>query len=167
MFSALMWALSHPGREQRLPNSGQRAFVAIATTLIDLETSFYTPDGALAHELARTGARSAPIDVAHYQFYLEVTEHDLEPLYAAPVGSYAYPDESASLLIGCRLGSGTSLTLHGPGIQGSSTLYVGGVPRAFWSLRASAIRYPLGWDIWLIDEDRIVGLPRSIVIEVD
>ncbi|NJM09163.1 phosphonate C-P lyase system protein PhnH [Candidatus Gracilibacteria bacterium] len=165
VFTALMWALGHPGCEQRLPTGGLRAFEAIGAALIDLETSFYTPDGALAHALARTGARLAPIDAAHYQFYPELTVHDLDPLHAAPVGSYAYPDESASLLIGCRLGSGLNLTLRGPGIQGSSTLRIAGLPEGFWPLRKNAIRYPLGWDMWLIDGDRIVGLPRTTVIE--
>jgi alpha-D-ribose 1-methylphosphonate 5-triphosphate synthase subunit PhnH len=161
-----MWALSHPGRVQHLPVSGLRAFEAIGAALIDLETSFYTPDGALAHVLARSGARAAAIAVAAYQFYPELTQHDLDPLNDAPVGSYAYPDESASLMIGCKFGGDTLLTLRGPGIQGSCTLRVSGIQEAFWPLRASAARYPLGWDIWLIDGDRIVGLPRSTVVEV-
>ncbi|WP_145720206.1 phosphonate C-P lyase system protein PhnH [Mesorhizobium tianshanense] len=33
-------------------------------------------------------------------------------------------------------------------------------------MRARAIRYRLGWDLYLVDGDRVVGIPRSTKIEV-
>ncbi|MCU0494031.1 MAG: phosphonate C-P lyase system protein PhnH [Chloroflexaceae bacterium] len=164
-FIALMQALSYPGRPQRLPAAGQPAFVAIGEALVDLETSYHAPDPELAAAIARTGGRQRPVHEAHYQFYPQLHPAELDSLARAPVGSYLYPDESATLVLGCTLGSGQRLRLSGPGINGAVDVQVGGLPEAFWSLRAETVRYPLGWDIFLVAGDQVLGLPRTTVVE--
>jgi alpha-D-ribose 1-methylphosphonate 5-triphosphate synthase subunit PhnH len=165
-FRALMWALSYPGRPQALPFAGRAALLAIADTLLDLETSYYCADPELGTALARSEAR--PLAVAHaaYQFYPLLLEHMLSLLATAPVGSHAYPDEGATLIIGCELGAGQMLRLSGPGIPGATQLRVAGVPPQFWALREQACAYPLGWDLLLLAGDQLVGLPRSSRVEV-
>lgn len=165
IFQALLQALSYPGRPQTLPTVGD-SFAAIGATLIDLETSFYTPDPALAAALAPSGARQVGPDRAAYQFFPLLRESDLEQLTAAPIGSYTYPDEGATLVIGCQFGGNTLLRLSGPGVPGVQELRIGGVPEAFWELRRAQIRYPLGWDVFLVAEQAVVGVPRSAVVEV-
>ena len=58
-----------------------------------------------------------------------------------------------------------ALRLSGPGIAGTAQLAVGGVDPAFWPLRARAA-YPLGWDLFLVGEGEVVGIPRSTLVEV-
>lgn len=164
-FTALMWALSHPGRPQRLPESGLRAFDAIGHALIDLETSYFTPDAELAALLARTGARTLPAAQARYQFFPQLSAELLPTLEHVPIGTYAAPDEAATLLIGCTLGTGRRCLLRGPGIPTHTELRVDGLPPGFWELRARTIRYPLGWDVFLVAGDQVLGLPRTTVIE--
>jgi alpha-D-ribose 1-methylphosphonate 5-triphosphate synthase subunit PhnH len=101
-FTALMWALSYPGRPQSLPARGLGALAAIGAALLDLETSYYTPDAELDGLLARTGARRARASEARYQLFPSLGPAELDALAAAPVGSYAYPDESATVVLGCR-----------------------------------------------------------------
>jgi alpha-D-ribose 1-methylphosphonate 5-triphosphate synthase subunit PhnH len=101
-----------------------------------------------------------------YQFYPTLTEHDQDALRQAPIGTYEVPDQAATLVIGCGLESGTRLRLIGPGINGSTELRVSDLPRWFWPLRAERIRYPLGWDVFLVGGDRVVGLPRTTTVEV-
>lgn len=165
-FTALMWALSHPGRARVLPAAGAGAFVAVAEALIDLETSYFASEPELDRALARSGARRRGPADAFYQFYPVLDAAHLAALGDAPVGTYTYPDRSATLVIGARLDLGTALRLTGPGIVQPIDLLVGGLPVEFWSLRAQAIRYPLGWDVFLIDGDRVVGLPRTTSLEV-
>jgi alpha-D-ribose 1-methylphosphonate 5-triphosphate synthase subunit PhnH len=165
-FTALMWALSYPGRPQSLPARGMGALAAIGAALLDLETNYYTPDAELDALLARTGARRAPASEARYQLFPSLGPAELDALAAAPVGSYAYPDESATLVLGCSLGQGERLRLSGPGIQASAALRVAGLPPELWRLRAEAVRYPLGWDLLLVSGDQVVGLPRTTVVEV-
>ncbi|MCA9895218.1 MAG: phosphonate C-P lyase system protein PhnH, partial [Anaerolineae bacterium] len=72
------------------------------------------------------------------------------------------------LIIGCSLDGDTSLSLSGPGIPPAqpNKIRVGGIPNAFWDLRDNANRYPRGWDVYLVDESRIIGLPRTTIITV-
>lgn len=164
-FSAMMWALSYPGRPQRLPAAGPAAFALIGATLVDIEAGYFTPDAALAAELARTGARALPPERAPYQLYPQLDAAALAALVAAPVGTYLDPDLGATLVLGCELGAGQALTLAGPGIARAITVHVGGLPAELWRLRAAAA-YPLGWDMLLVAGDQLLGLPRSTAVEV-
>lgn len=165
-FLALMWALSHPGRAHTLPQDAP--LHAIAETLLDLETSYYTPDADLSAALARTGARELEPDRAAYHFYPALTDDLLEIVRQASVGTMLYPDQAATLVIGCRFGSGRDLTLSGPGIPAGETvsIQVGHLPDGLWMLRDEKIHYPLGWDVFLIDGDQVVGLPRTTQVVV-
>jgi alpha-D-ribose 1-methylphosphonate 5-triphosphate synthase subunit PhnH len=165
-FQALMWALSHPGRPQRLPDKRMGALLAIGECLVDLETSFYTPSAELGRLLRHTGARELPAQAARYQFYPELTDADLVTLAGAPVGSYAAPDDSATLILGCAVGRGPWVRLSGPGINAATELRMGGLPTEFWSLRGDVIRYPLGWDVFLVAYDQVIGLPRTTQVQV-
>jgi alpha-D-ribose 1-methylphosphonate 5-triphosphate synthase subunit PhnH len=173
-FTALMWALSFPGRVRRLPTTGPTAIECIAEALIDLETTYYTPDRELAGRLALTGARAAPHSVAKYHFYPKLAGTDAENLVEAPTGSFAFPDDSATIVVGgvsvrdvpSHGQALTRLRLRGPGISGVTELALEGVPPVLWNVREQAIRYPLGWDIFLVGDGAVVGLPRTTVVEV-
>jgi alpha-D-ribose 1-methylphosphonate 5-triphosphate synthase subunit PhnH len=165
VFQALLQALSYPGRPQALPASSD-PFAAIGATLIDLETTFYTADQTLAAALLYSGARPAAADAAAYQFFPALHQADLEQLAVAPLGTYTYPDTGATLVIGCRFDGNTLLSFSGPGVSGTRELRIGGVPAAFWELRRTLIRYPLGWDVFLVAGQTVVGLPRSCRVEV-
>lgn len=165
-FTALMWALSHPGKIYSLPASGLAAFGAIADALIDVETSYYSSHSELQNLLVRTGARARSCGEAMYQFYPALRAATVSALAEAPIGTYAFPDESATLILGCTFGAGRALRLSGPGIATTADLWVDGIPDTFWELRAQICRYPLGWDVVLVGYDRLAGLPRTTRIEV-
>jgi len=162
-FLALMWSLSYPGRAYRLPTHD--AFHAVAETLLDLETSYFTPDQTLALALSHTGARSLPPERAQYHFYPELIASRLDTVEQASVGTMLYPDRSATLIVGCTLDSGTAFRLSGPGVASHTTLTLGGVPAEFWALRRRVVRFPLGWDVFFVGGDQVVGLPRTTTVE--
>lgn len=185
-FTTLMWALSYPGRIYALPhppadsaaNTTFDSCLTIGATLLDLETSYFTPHSALAGALARTGARHASAATAAYHFYpepyyfhrelaeLDLPAANLAYLETAAVGTLLYPDQAATLIVACELGHGAQLHLSGPGIQGINSLRVAGLPPAFWNLRRQQLQYPLGWDLFLVDGAQVVGLPRTTEIGV-
>jgi len=183
-FTALLWALSHPGRVRELPQGppalpgrpDTAAFAAIAECLLDLETSYFCPDVDLDRRLMLTGARPVSPQAAQYQFYPTLHDADLAVLRAAPAGSYLYPDDGATLVLGCKLGparqglrpfgAGRRLILSGPGIREQHELLIDGVPEALWPLRREGIRYPQGWDVFLVDGASVLGLPRTTAVEV-
>ena len=163
-FDELMWALSRPGLVRTLPFGG---FETLAESLLDRECTFFAAnDTALDQRLADTGARRATLDKAEYVFASLGTEAEVKALSTLRIGSLPYPDEAATLFAPAKIGSGQSLRVTGPGIKDSLTIEIGGIDPSFWAMRQKAIRYPLGWDLYLVDADRLVGLPRSTKIEV-
>jgi len=176
-FQVLLSALSNPCRRFSLPGislATRQACRQIGFTLLDLETSFYTPDPALANELLASGARLLSVAHAAYLFFPEsaafappTLAQTLAALEQAAVGTIVDPDESATVILSCRLGEGRLLHLQGPGIQQPSTVRVAGLPLEFWQLRAAKINYPRGIDLFLVDGGQVVGLPRATIIEIE
>lgn len=168
-FQAMMWALSHPGCTFDLLASDHNAFVDIGQSLLDLETSFFCEDESLIAQLKATGARHLSSDRASYHFYPELTGDQLDTVKQADIGTLMYPDQSATIFIGCVFGQGVTLQLEGPGIppNQSQSIQVDGIPLDFWSLRERAIRYPQGWDVYLVSGNQLVGLPRTTRIIVE
>lgn len=165
-FTALMWAFSYPGRAQNLSGDGLQSWMAIGETLIDLETSYYTSHTELNTLLSRLGARAQTPARALYQFYPQLEASSLAALQNAPSGNYLSPDEAATLVIGVEFGAGQVLRLRGPGIKQEVEIRVKGLPSAFWQLRVKRNKYPMGWDIFLVGQGYVVGLPRTTQIEV-
>lgn len=162
-FDALMWALARPGRVQPLPFPG---LLALAESLLDRECSFFCSDEGLKSDIARIGAHAVALPQAEYVF-ASIDDHaEVSALSAMLCGNLLYPDASATIFAQAQIGSGTRLRLTGPGVNGSVDISIGGVHPDFWALRAEAIRYPLGWDIYLADGESLIGIPRSTKIEV-
>lgn len=166
-FLALMWAFSYPGQPADLPlvaNTLPHNFIAIGESLLDLETSFHSPNEVLTKELKRTGAAEDTAARANYLFYPRLTPAHMADIGQASRGTMLYPDQSATLIIGCRFGRGTPLKLEGPGIAHRRTIIVGDIPSEFWKLRQKQLAFPLGWDIVLVFRAAVIGLPRTTTI---
>jgi alpha-D-ribose 1-methylphosphonate 5-triphosphate synthase subunit PhnH len=166
-FDALMWGLARPGLVQTLAYPGM---LTLAESLLDRECTFFCADETLKDGIAATGAQAVPIAEAEYVFISLENSEQFSELSNLLAGNLLYPDASATIFapatVGGATGSDTRLRLSGPGVNGSIDISIGGVDPAFWTLRAKAARYPLGWDVYLADGDRLVGFPRSTEIEV-
>lgn len=163
-FEEIMWALSRPGLVRTLPSAG---LAAIGECLLDAECSFAVVDDAeFARALSKTRARSVPLQEADYVFATADTPEKTLEFAKLRIGTLNYPDHAATLFIPARFGFGARLMLTGPGIKDRVTIAMDGIDPSFWRVRAQAVRYPLGWDVYLVDGDRVIGLPRSTRIEV-
>ncbi|MDE1994020.1 MAG: phosphonate C-P lyase system protein PhnH [Rhizobiaceae bacterium] len=164
-FEELMWATSRPGLVRDLPSAGLEP---LAKSLIDRECSYHVMGSIpLDAALALTGSRPAPLAEADYIFASSLSAPEqVSALNGLRKGSLAYPDAAATLFAPAHIGSGQALKLSGPGINGSITIEIGNVDPSFWSMREKAIRYPLGWDLYLIDAAALIGIPRSTKVEV-
>lgn len=158
-FDALMWALSRPGLTRDLPEPGM---VCVVEALLDRECAAYADDPELARAIARSGAVRATPDQADHVFAKGVTPDMLRQLRQ---GSDLHPEEGATLITQARIGQGTRLRLTGPGIDGAVEIALD-LPPETWPLRADLMRYPTGFEIFVIDGARVVGLPRSTAVEV-
>lgn len=160
-FDALLWTLSRPGLPRRLPEPGE---APIIEALLDRECRVHATEPTLIPAIMRTGAEIAEIDRADHVFLGAMTT--AADLAHVALGSDLYPDDGATVMVRARFGDGQRLRLTGPGVDGALTLDVGGLPEGFWQTRARCMRYPMGFDLFLTDADRVVGIPRSTQVEV-
>ena len=160
-FEALLWALSRPGHVRPLPEPGEGPII---NALLDRECRVHAADALLLPEIMRTGAEVAAIGVADHVWLGAMTSAD--PLAEVSIGSDLYPDDGATVIVRATLGSGPAVRLTGPGIDGDVVVQIDGLPDGFWPARASRLRYPMGFDLFFLDGERVLGLPRSTTVEV-
>ena len=163
LFAALMWAFSRPGLPVDLPVGG---LDALGQSLLDQQCSFYSPDADLALRLGQSGAMPQSPEQADYVFANLRSPQDLDLLGRIRTGDLLYPDRSATVFTTGRFDTGTALRLSGPGIAAELHIAIEGIDPGFWTIRERLTRYPLGLDLYIADERRLVGLPRSTKIEV-
>lgn len=171
VFSALLEALSQPGRLVELPEDGN-GLDGISLALLDGEVSFHVPGGAgdFGECVARaTGSRTVPLSEADLAFF---SSGDAEGLSEMKRGTLEAPEEGATAVVLVEKlspeGGEAVLELSGPGVPGTRTLGVDGFTRgAVEAVRESRAGYPLGVDVYLVDgAGRVAGLPRSTGVEV-
>jgi alpha-D-ribose 1-methylphosphonate 5-triphosphate synthase subunit PhnH len=160
-YEALMWALSRPGLVRQLPTVGQ---TGIIEALIDSECAVYSDDADQTQIAARTGAQIVAQDAADHLFLTAPPNPAI--LNHLRQGSDMYPEGGATLVMPAVIGKGQPLRMTGPGIDGTVSVKIDGIPDGFWAARRGVMRYPMGFEIFLIDQDQIIGIPRSTAIEV-
>lgn len=160
-FDALLWALSRPGLPRGLPSAGE---LPIIRALLDRECRAYSADPLLLPAIMRTGAEVAEIAASDHVFL--GASPDLDLLGQVALGSDLYPDDGATVFVRGQIAQGPGLQLTGPGIEASLTLQIGGLPQGFWDKRREMLRYPMGFDLFILDGAAVVGIPRSTQVEV-
>ncbi|MEY4529463.1 MAG: phosphonate lyase system protein PhnH [Deinococcota bacterium] len=163
-FERLMWAFSYPGRVQELKlKPSETGFMAIAEALLDLENSAWTNKLELEQKIRATGAKIKSLEQAQYVFCTEFPTLDL--LRVIRRGTPLEPETSATLILAAKLETGQNVRLSGAGIQGSLEAQID-VPLEFWAMRDEVLAYPIGWDVLIVDGNKVLGLPRTTRIEV-
>ncbi|WP_299865753.1 phosphonate C-P lyase system protein PhnH [uncultured Roseobacter sp.] len=160
-FDALLWALSRPGLPRTLPEPGEGPIIA---ALLDRECRVHSAEPRLVPEIMRTGAEIADISRADHVFLGTMTSRDA--LTEIAVGSDLYPDDGATVVLRAQIGTGPAVRLRGPGIDGELVVQVGGLPGGFWETRAARARYPMGFDLFVVEGAEVLGIPRSTEVEV-
>ena len=177
VFRAVLDAFSHPGRvvavpaEIETPGRLSIAATAFVLTLVDRETPLW-----LAPELDTSEVRDfvrfhtgAPIvaesEAAVFGLASPARQQMLDGF---AIGSDPYPDRSATVLIQvAALRGGPALTWRGPGIDGSATASIAGLPDSFWTeWAANRALFPCGVDVVFAAGSELLALPRSIAVEV-
>jgi alpha-D-ribose 1-methylphosphonate 5-triphosphate synthase subunit PhnH len=159
-FDALLGSLSRPGQIRILPEAGE---VSIINALLDRECRVFCADPTLMPQVLETGAMLAELPEADHVFLGALK--NAEQLLPLALGSDLYPDDGATVIVRAVLGTGPKVRLSGPGIQTHQDISVSGLPSGFWQLRQDLIRYPMGFDLFFVDGDQALGVPRSTKVE--
>ncbi len=170
IFATLMDSLNHPGQVYQLFDTPMvtrlDGLVYIGEAFLHAETSFFTVNETFSELLLQTSAQKAPPNRAAFHFYPEMDQTGMTCVTHASIGTPDQPDHSATVIVGCRFGDGTSIKLIDPSSQGEIEIKVLYLPDAFWNLREQKRRAPLGWDIILVSGQQIIGIPWSVEIVV-
>lgn len=160
-FEALMWSMARPGEVRALPEAG---LGGIIEALIDLECTVFADSADLMARVAQTGARlTRQVEEADHVFV--DTLGGTAWLEALRCGSALYPDDGATLAVRARHDGEYRLRLTGPGVERTREVSLS-LPPEFWALRAQLCAYPEGFDLLLVDDDAVIGIPRSTMVEV-
>jgi len=176
-FRTVLHALAEPGRVAELPVKLSApaglgvARAAILLALSDYDTPVYLPPSVGEGEAAawlrfHSGCPLvANTEAAHFLALDGLAQ--LPGAEAMQPGSASYPDRSATLLIEVpELAEGGPILLTGPGIEHSRSISVGGWTSATTRfLQANRAGFPLGVDLLLTCGDRLMGLPRTVIVE--
>lgn len=168
VFRRLVSAFSYPGQIETICSDlfsdqtgmNDSALLHVLATLVDPEVTLADPDRLLAAtDLSRLEARISQPDVAQFI----VARADRTQQFVPTSGTLESPEKAATIIlrVAC-LGDGGTLHLVGPGIKGSATVQVRGLNPEWLAARANwNATFPLGVDMLLVDDQRIVALPRT------
>jgi len=174
-FRAIMDALANPGTLQELalgltpPAPLTPELAAIALTLCDHDTPLWldadlATDAVLAWLRFHTGA---PIITERSQAKFAFTHAPDFMLANFDQGSDLYPDRSTTVIVALpTLSTAQTVTLSGPGIDGTATIAPDGLPtdfRAQWA--ENHAQFPRGVDLLLVAGGQLLGLPRTTRIK--
>lgn len=158
VFRQLLRAFSFPGRIETM-TEGDASTQTLAT-LIDREATLADPQNLL-NALTRQRLQARMTGPERAQFI--VADGSLSPIFEPSLGTLESPEHGATILLKVTsLGKGAYWQLSGPGIATTQALSIEGLDPA-WLVRRQVWNegFPLGVDLILMDETRIVALPRT------
>jgi len=178
VFGGILDATARPGTVTTIgpcptaPPPMMPAVAAVLQCLADMDTPLWL-DPALATPSVREYFRfhcNAPYadgpEGAKFAVISDAAEMPVLSIFNP--GDELYPDRSATVLVAVAgFDRGTRFELTGPGIQTRQALSVDGLPGWFpaaWARNRK--NYPTGVDVLLCSGDSIVGLPRSVTLEL-
>jgi alpha-D-ribose 1-methylphosphonate 5-triphosphate synthase subunit PhnH len=171
-FRALVDAASRPGTVQTTPVDP--AAHAVASTLVDHEVTFCGDEEPVLSALERESRlNEAPFETADVVL---VDGHTDGRVTEAKRGTLKEPSDGATLVysvetltdLPAAAADCLELAVSGPGVPGTRTFGVDGLPSEEVAAIASAqSTYPRGVDVYLAADDRVAALPRSVDVELD
>ena len=166
-FRCLLQAIARPGLAQSLPEPGSEgAMLAVLASLMDGEVTLSDQDQLLeatSWPLLQSLAK-AP-EVADFV----LCRGDLPPSIEPRLGTLVSPEASATLLLQVNSVSCGDLKLRftGPGVDGEVQAEVGGLHSGWLRQRQLwTAGFPLGVDLFLVDQLSVLGIPRTTHVEV-
>lgn len=176
-FGSVMDATARPGSLQAIapavgaPVPLSPIAAAIALTLFDHDTPVWLDAQLASSEAVASWLRfqtGCPIvtDPAQCAFALIADAAAVPSFETFALGTLDFPDRSATLILQvAALTGGAELTLSGPGIRGTASLCVKGLPEDIVERHAAnRALFPLGVDLLLVAGTELAALPRTTIV---
>ena len=167
-FRLLLDAMARPGTCHTLIDeaSPRSAVLAVLATLLDTEVSLADPYYRLgSDDWPMLQTHSAAAEQADYI----LCDASHTPCFTPKLGTLPSPEQSATLILVVEaLDQGdTHLQLSGPGIADITNLLIKGLHPHWLAMREDWVcAFPLGVDLFFVDERQIAALPRTTKVEI-
>lgn len=175
-FRLLLDSMSRPGKintipfiDLQQPPAMNNACALVALALLNTDVGFCTANGnEVTRFIAqRTAATATGLSLADYVFIPGM--HSAGFIAQLKIGTLSYPEDSATIIADVvqlsadPVDGALQVTLKGPGILGSETVYIAGLnPLLLDDLHQQNQEFPLGIDLILTDKDNhVMCIPRS------
>jgi alpha-D-ribose 1-methylphosphonate 5-triphosphate synthase subunit PhnH len=175
-FRILLQALSRPGEILPFtPADRDAALPVLLQTLLDHEVNFQVigPDRDLLAPMIADLTGSRLTEAATADFLIVTQGSSQGAILAAKRGTLEYPDQGATVIylvagLGGQQQDALRLKLRGPGVATARQVLISGLQaEEILALRKVNEEFPLGVDCFFLDQEgRVMGLPRSIILEV-
>lgn len=170
VFRTILEAMSNPGRvcsieEQAEKMYGeQKACLAIAMSLLDNETTFYTEDEQLAEDISLlTLAKKVEKEHADFAFLMGETQVDA-CIPQVKIGTLEDPHKSCTCIVLTEETPECTITIQGPGVKDQMKISVSNLIKHTLDQReAQNYEYPEGVDMFFVTKQgRILCIPRLV-----
>ncbi|MGV9801396.1 phosphonate C-P lyase system protein PhnH [Mycobacterium sp. NPDC003449] len=173
VFLACMRAMCAPGVPVELPARPALTPVdeldgaaAVLLAVLDRGLALGVSGGPAAGEIgamlaATTGAARGEVGAADWVL---VHGAAADAITRAGRGSPLTPESGATVVVAAA-GAVAPVTLSGPGIAGSATAHIGLDALAVHALTAANSAPPCGVDVFIVDGDCVIALPRSVSLK--
>ncbi|CAN5709368.1 phosphonate C-P lyase system protein PhnH [soil metagenome] len=185
-FRTALNALANPGRVDLLATAsrsdapklnGNRFTGPFLMALLDHEVTFAVepgPDAGAFAAFILKRSRASIVSADRADFILaDASRLDPQLPLELRVGSFDYPDDSATLIVQVptldqETANDLTISIEGPGIPGRRVVKLSGISAELLAARDRAnAHYPLGIDLIVIDQEgRIIGLPRTTQVTI-
>ena len=176
LFRGVLDAFSHPGRIVELrdapagPGTLSPAAAAFLLTFADRETPLWLEAGLDKQEVRdflRFHAGTPIVQAREAATFAVIIAGGGEPFAGFAIGTDAYPDRAATLVIEVpALDRGPTTLWRGPGIDGEVRVAIDGLGDGFWpAWAANHALFPCGVDLVFASGSRLIALPRSVAVE--
>ena len=171
VFRLLLEAMSNPTRTVSIAPQKEKmfgtygAFLALGMTLLDNEVTFCTCQDASLQEDLLLVTLSQPTAIQEADYIFILNSHTLSAAFVqAKCGTLVDPHRSATLLIRDSGEKEHTVSLYGPGIDGTTAFCCTETVRQALELREQQeYEYPMGVDmIFVTDDGEITCIPRLV-----
>lgn len=171
VFRLILKAMSNPLQRVELAPYAEKlygenkAFLTVAFTLLDNETTFFTFGNTALQEDIVSLTLSSEVDCSHADFIFVEQEDMLKTaIEEAKCGTLADPHKSATIVVKIPQKKDICLTMTGPGIDGTISIDTNAmVEKAVTWRDEMYFEYPQGLDFLFVDDGgTLFTIPRLV-----
>ncbi|MGF1581149.1 MAG: phosphonate C-P lyase system protein PhnH [Gemmataceae bacterium] len=169
IFRKVLRAMSYPGRlvDFEAELDAAPAMVGMLACLLDATTTFCDLDELLPSQTIEL-LETQVANPNEAEFVLGDATREPPETFRPKLGDIYQPHRGATVVLVCeRLGKGQSVVrCTGPGVNGTEEVCVLGIHQRWFDARERWVsHFPMGVDMLLCDNARVVGLPRTTCLE--